>query len=41
MDVKLAHGVLRAVHYLVLLLMLAAIAYAAWISIEYWSGIGV
>ncbi len=32
---------LRIVSYVVLVAMLGAIAYAAWISLTHWSGIGV
>jgi hypothetical protein len=32
---------LRAVSFVALALMAAAIAYTAWISISYWSGIAV
>lgn len=32
---------LRIVSYIVLAAMLGAIAYAAWISLTHWSGIGV
>lgn len=32
---------LRIVSYIVLMAMLAAVIYAAWISITHWSGIGV
>ena len=32
---------LRIVSYIVLAAMIAAIGYAAWISLTYWTGIGV
>lgn len=32
---------LRIVSFIVLLAMVAAIAYAGWISLTHWSGIGV
>lgn len=32
---------LRIVSFVVLIAMLAAIAYAGWISLTHWSGIGV
>ncbi len=32
---------LRIVSYVVLLAMLAAVIYAAWISLTHWAGIGV
>lgn len=35
------HGFLKILSYLVLLLMLVAIGYGSYISISYWSGIGV
>jgi hypothetical protein len=35
------HEALRIFSYVVLLLMAVAILYAGYISIEYWSGIGV
>lgn len=35
------HGPLKLLSYVVILLMLIAMAYSGYISIEYWSGIGV
>lgn len=35
------HGPLRLVSYLIVLLMALAVLYAAYISVKYWSGIGV
>ncbi|HJU71490.1 MAG TPA: hypothetical protein VJ603_06560 [Paucimonas sp.] len=35
------YGILKLVSLLVMLLMLAAICYAGYISIKYWAGIGV
>ena len=35
------HGSLKAVSAVVIALMVAALLYAAYISIRYWSGIGV
>jgi len=35
------HGALKVFSYVVLLLMAAAIFYAGYIGIKYWSGIGV
>lgn len=35
------HRLLKAFSYMVLLLMVAAIGYAGYISIRYWGGIGV
>jgi hypothetical protein len=41
MDTATSHGILRAVSFLVLALMLVGIAYAAYIAATYWTGIGV
>jgi hypothetical protein len=35
------YGLLKAVSLAILLLMLAAIGYGGFISLKYWSGIGV
>ena len=35
------HGPLKWVSLLIILLMIAAIVYAGFISIKYWAGIGV
>lgn len=35
------YGLLKAVSLAILLLMLAAIGYSGFISLKYWSGIGV
>lgn len=35
------HGPLKLLSYVVILLMLIAMVYSGYISIEYWSGIGV
>lgn len=35
------HGPFKVFSYVVVLLMLVAMIYAAYISIKYWSGIGV
>lgn len=41
MNMQTTHNLLRAVSLIVLILMLLAIVYSAWISLTYWSGIGV
>jgi hypothetical protein len=35
------HGPLKIFSYVIILLMLLALLYSAFISIKYWSGIGV
>lgn len=35
------HGPLKLVSYVIVLLMAAAVLYAAYISVTYWTGIGV
>jgi hypothetical protein len=35
------HGLLKLVGYVIVVLMAVAVAYAAYISVGYWHGIGV
>ena len=35
------HGLLKLVSYLIVLLMILSVLYAAYISLTHWSGIGV
>lgn len=41
MESSSVHGLLKTVSHVVLLLMLLAIGYGAYISMSHWSGIGV
>jgi hypothetical protein len=41
MQASTSHALLRTVSFVILVLMIGAIIYAAYISAAYWSGIGV
>lgn len=41
MEHSAPHGLLKTVSYIVLLLMVIALAYSAYISVSHWDGIGV
>ncbi|MDF3030733.1 MAG: hypothetical protein K0R03_1291 [Moraxellaceae bacterium] len=41
MERSVPHGLLKAFSYVILLLMVIALGYSAYISISHWDGIGV